>query len=214
MKILELFCGTKSISNAFEARGHEVFTVDWQKDFEPTLCADVGALTAEDIIKLCGGVPDVIWASFDCATYSVAGIYRHRTKNHETGECEPHSEYAKKCDSVNAHVVELIRELSPKFYFIENPMAGLRTMLFMKNLPRYTVTYCQYGDTRQKYTDIWTNHPAPNFRPPCKVGDKCHEASPRGSYKTGTSNRKGAKERARIPELLCAHIVDICEGAN
>lgn len=32
MKVLELFCGTKSISNAFKARGHEVFTVDWEKD--------------------------------------------------------------------------------------------------------------------------------------------------------------------------------------
>ena len=31
MKILDLFCGTKSVSRAFEARGHEVYTVDWEK---------------------------------------------------------------------------------------------------------------------------------------------------------------------------------------
>ena len=41
MKILELFCGTKSISNAFKEAGHEVFTVDWEKDFNPSLRADI-----------------------------------------------------------------------------------------------------------------------------------------------------------------------------
>ena len=35
MKLIELFCGTKSISNAFKERGHEVFPVDWNKDFNP-----------------------------------------------------------------------------------------------------------------------------------------------------------------------------------
>ena len=41
MKVLELFCGTKSISNAFKEAGHEVFTVDWEKDFNPSLRADI-----------------------------------------------------------------------------------------------------------------------------------------------------------------------------
>ena len=78
MKVLDLFCGTKSIASAFEARGHEVYTVDWEKSFNPTLVADIGKLTADDIINLCGGVPDVVWASPDCTTYSVAAISYHR----------------------------------------------------------------------------------------------------------------------------------------
>ena len=61
----------------------------------------------------------------------------------------------------------------------------MRKMECMQDLPRYTVTYCQYGDTRMKPTDIWTNHPNPKFKPPCKNGDKCHVAAPRGS-RTGT----------------------------
>lgn len=209
MTVLELFCGTKSVSNAFKARGHETITVDWNKSFEPTICADIGTLTAQDIIQLCGGVPDVIWASPDCATYSVAKIWHHRTREKD-GHLTPKSEYAMQCDSVNQHVLRLIRELSPKYWFIENPRAGLRKMRWMQNLPRYTVTYCQYGAKNMKPTDIWTNHPNPQFKPPCKNGDPCHEPAPRGSS-SGIQGIGGAKERGRIPKELCEHIVDICE---
>lgn len=210
MKVLELFAGTRSIGKAFEEKGHEVFSVEWDKNFKKIdLYADIGTLTADDIISKFG-YPDVIWASPDCTTYSVAAISRHRRKN-ENGNLDPISDYAKFCDNVNAHVVDLIKELNPKYYFIENPVGGLRKMDFMKDLPRYTVTYYQYGETRQKPTDIWTNHPNPQFKPPCKRGDSCHESAPRGS-RTGTQRLKNAVEKAKIPKLLCEHIVDICEG--
>lgn len=87
----------------------------------------------------------------------------------------------------------------------------MRKMTWMQDLPRYTVTYCQYGDTRMKPTDIWTNHPNPQFKPMCKNGDPCHEKAPRGS-KTGTQGLKGSKERSVIPSELCRHIVNICEN--
>ena len=209
MIVLDLFCGTKSIGNAFETKGHQVYTVDWDKRFNPTLCADIGSLTAADVISLCGGVPDVIWASPDCTTYSVCKISYHRRKE-ENGNLAPVTDYAKQCDKINKHLIDLIKELNPRFWFIENPVAGMRKMEFMQGLPRYTVTYCQYGEKRQKPTDIWTNHPAPNFKPPCKQGAPCHEAAPRGSQ-TGTQGLKNKIERARIPLLLCQHIVDICE---
>lgn len=83
-------------------------------------------------------------------------------------------------------------------------------MDFMNGLPRYTVTYCQYGDTRMKPTDIWTNHPNPNFKPPCKNGDSCHVPAPRGAV-TGTQGVKGSRYRSVIPNELCNYIVTICE---
>lgn len=83
-------------------------------------------------------------------------------------------------------------------------------MSWMQNIPRYTVTYCQYGEKRMKPTDIWTNHPNPKFKPPCHNGDSCHDKAPRGS-KTGTQGINGSRDRARIPIELCKHIVDICE---
>lgn len=89
-------------------------------------------------------------------------------------------------------------------------------MDFMKGLYRYTLTYCQYEtdrpveQRRMKPTDIWTNHPNPSFKPICKNGDPCHARAPRGA-RTGTQGIKGSVDRSRIPNLLCEHIVDICE---
>ena len=210
MKVLELFSGTGVLSAAFRERGHETLSVDWDAAHNPDLRADIGTLTAEDVLSRFGR-PDIIWASPDCTTYSVMCISRHRDG------VKPKSEYAAQCDRVNAHVCDLIRELKPKAWFVENPVGMLRKMPFILELmddtggKRHTVTYCQYGERRQKPTDIFTNHPDPQFRPPCKRGDPCHDAAPRGS-RTGTQGLKGKAVRAKLPDELCRHIVRICEG--
>ncbi|PKR83540.1 DNA cytosine methyltransferase [Heyndrickxia camelliae] len=209
LKVLELFAGTRSIGKAFEKEGHEVFSVEWDKQHENIdWYEDISKITAQDIIERFGK-PDVIWASPDCTSYSVAGISHHRRKD-EDGNLRPISEYAKFCDDTNQKVIKLIQELNPKYYFIENPRGGMRKMNFMQDLPRYTVTYCQYGDTRMKPTDLWTNHPNPKFKPMCKNGNPCHVAAPRGSA-TGTQGIKGSVDRSRIPDELCEHIVKISE---
>jgi site-specific DNA-cytosine methylase len=217
MKVLELFAGTRSIGKAFEAAGHEVFSIDWDKSFDGIdWHADIGTITAEDIIERFGK-PDVIWASPDCTTFSIAAISHHRTKTPD-GILLPTSDYAKRCDEIDSHVMDLIEELQPKYWFVENPVGGMRKSTFMQpyNKKRHTVTYCQYetdkpaSQRRKKPTDIWTNHPCPNFKPACKNGDPCHAAAPRGA-KTGTQGLKGSKERSVIPRMLCEHIVYICE---
>lgn len=209
MKILELFAGTRSIGKAFEKNGHEVFSIEWDKKFENIdWYTDILQVTAKDILEKFGQ-PDIIWASPDCTSYSIAAISHHRIKE-EDGNLAPKSNYAKFCDKVNTHVLELIKELNPKYYFVENPRGGMRKMNFIKDLPIHTVTYCQYGDTRMKPTDIWTNHPNPKFKPMCKNGDSCHVSDPRGS-KTGTQGLKNSKERSIIPNLLCEHIALICQ---
>lgn len=209
MKVLELFAGTRSIGKAFEKHGHEVYSIEWNKDFENIdWYEDIGKITAQDIIDRFGH-PDVIWASPDCTSYSLAAISHHRVKNKETGNLDPITDYAKFCDGVNAHVIDLIHELNPKYFFIENPRGGLCNMTFMQGIPKYLVTYCQYGDTRMKPTHIFTNYPNPQFKH-CKNGDSCHEKAPRGS-RTGTQGIKGSIDRSRIPDKLCEYIVELCE---
>ena len=211
MKVLELFAGTRSISRAFATRGHETFSVDWSRDFpDIDLYADISTLTASEILERFGR-PDVIWASPDCTTYSLMAVSSHRERLKD-GTLAPKTDYARFCDRCNARVIRLIRELAPKCFFIENPVGCLCKMPFMQGIPKHLVTYCQYGDTRQKPTHIFTDYPEPGFKS-CKRGDKCHEAAPRGA-KTGTQGIKGRIDRARIPALLCEHIVDLCEGGN
>lgn len=209
MNVLELFAGTRSIGKAFESRGHKVLSVDWDTKFDGIdICDDVYNVSSDDVLRMIGDV-DVIWASPDCATYSVAAISRHRCKE-DDGNLAAESVYARTCDKVNMHVHNLIMMLTPKLWFIENPRGGMRKMNFMHGLKRYTVTYCQYGDTRMKPTDIWTNHPNPRFKPPCKNGDSCHERAPRGT-RCGTQRIIGSEGRSVIPHELCEHIVDISE---
>lgn len=129
MKVLELFAGTRSIGKDFESRGHEVYSVEWNKKFENiNLYEDIMNVTADQIIKDFGH-PDVIWASPDCTTFSIAAISHHRKKNPETGSLDPVSDYAKFCDKVDRHVLDLIRELTPKYYFIENPRGASQNVL-------------------------------------------------------------------------------------
>lgn len=209
MKVLELFAGTRSIGKAFEKRGHQVYSIEWNREFNNIdWYTDIGMIKAKDILERFGR-PDVIWASPDCTTFSIAAISHHRRQ--ANGTLEPVSEYAKFCDKVDRNVLKLIRDLQPSLYFIENPRGGMRKMDFMKELPRYTVTYCKYGDFRMKPTDIWTNHPNPKFLPMCHNGDKCHVSAPRGS-RSGTQGLKTSKERSVIPSKLCEHIVDISEA--
>ena len=151
-------------------------------------------------------VPDMVWASPDCATYTIAAISTHRNGT------EPKSDYAKKCDQVNEHFISLIQEwltVNPDMvFFIENPRGMLRKMPFMQEFTRHTIWYCQYGDDRAKPTDIWTNSKTWKPRPCCHNGNKnCHhQPAPRGS-KTGTQGRKGSYERSKIPQDLCVEIL-------
>lgn len=202
-KLLELFAGSRSVGKNAEALGFEVFSVDWEPFEGIDLVIDVEEL---DILFL-PFLPDVIWASPDCATYSVAACSTHRKNS-----IEPKTEYAKKCDRVNLHFIELIKkiiEIKPDtVFFIENPRGMLRKMPFMQDFKRHTVWYCKYGDTRAKPTDIWTNSLKWQPRPPCKNGatDCHHERAPRGS-KTGTQGLRGSYIRSAIPDELCIEIL-------
>jgi hypothetical protein len=210
MKILELFAGTGSISSTFEKAGHEAFRVDFDRQHQGIdWYADVGTITAADILERFGK-PEVIWCSPDCKTYSVAAISRHRRKEAD-GNLTPITQYAAYCDDVNQHMLKLIEELKPTFFFIENPRGGFRKMKWIQHIPRFTVTYCKFGEKRMKPTDIFSNHPAPGFPEPCKQGEPCHEAAPRGS-RTGTQSTQNSVLKAKIPDLLCEHILKICEA--
>ena len=204
MKVLELFAGSRSIGKVADELGYEVFSVDINNFEGIDLVKDIEFLTKEDIPF----IPDVIWASPPCTTYSIAAISHHRDMG------KPKTDFAEKSDRLVLNTLKLIKEYNCK-YFIENPRGYLRKMEFMLGIPKTTVWYCTYGDIRAKPTDIWTNHIYSLFnengwkpRPMCFNGNtNCqHQPAPRGS-RTGTQGMKNNYERSKVPYELCKEIL-------
>jgi len=199
LNVLELFSGTKSISQAFRRKGHATFTVDNNSSLMPDLCIDISRLSISDVPFS----PHVIWASPPCTCFSVASIGRHWKRGKMSHE-------AMQSVKLLAKTLEIIMLSRPVLWFIENPRGMMRKLPILDALEKNTLSYCQYGETRMKPTDIWTNCKIWEPKPICKNGDSCHESSPRGSRK-GTQSLRNAIERSRIPTQLCKEIVEACE---
>lgn len=198
---IELFCGTKSFSRVAHARGFDVFTVDNNRSLLPSLVADIRDLKASDLPP----EPLILWASPPCTCFSVSSIGRHWTGG--TDAYIPNSRQSLEAQEIVRKTISLIYEIRPTWWFIENPRGMLRMMPFMQNLGvRHTVTYCQYGDTRMKPTDIWTNATWWISKPMCGPKQGCHERSPRGS-RNGTQGMENAGEKGRIPSGLFHEII-------
>lgn len=204
LKILDLCAGTGSATQAFIDRGYEVHKLD------------IKALPGIDMIMdvrdahFGEGVFDFVWASPDCACFSVAALHHHWTDKKPNPETLEAVDIVKNC-------IRIINEVKPKYWMLENPVGMLRTLNFMKDLAkqnfRSTVTYCQYGDTAMKPTDLW--HNIPTFIPKrCKKGNKCHAPCPASHSTKGSSQWKtGGLNRARIPYRLSLEICKAVEVA-
>lgn len=206
MKVLELFAGSRSFSKRAENAGHTTFTTDIEQFEQIDLAIDVLDFTP----NMCPFIPDVFWASPPCESFSIASVGHHWTKGHEF---KPKSTNAEFGIRLMEHTHDLVRQflkINPNLvWYIENPRGKMRKapQWAKLNHVRHTVTYCQYGDTRMKPTDIWTNNTVWEPRPMCKNGDPCHVAAPRGS-KTGTQGRTTYLDRSAIPPQLCDELVD------
>lgn len=192
MKLLELFCGTKSVGKEFAKLGYEVTSVDNDPQFDPDICLDIREFEPTEYY-------DVVWASPPCEGFSVMNIGRNWTHEHE-----PKTDQARLGLELLERTLYIIETIKPKYFFIENPRAKMRRMPQLDKYHRDTVSYCQYGDKRMKPTDIWHNSPwIP--RPMCKRGSPCHVAAPRGS-RTGTQGMESYILKAVIPAELCREI--------
>lgn len=211
IKVLELFAGSRSFSKVAEEMGMETFTTDIKQFDKIDYVCDIMDF---DISRV-PFRPDIIWASPPCTYFSVASIGHHWHKDHT-----PKTEQAKLGVQIVQKTLDIIDMFQPKHFFIENPRGKLRKLNVVKGIPRTTVCYCQYGDTRLKPTDIWTDNLADWFnekgwkpRAMCNYRQKncnCHhEKAPRGS-KTGTQGLKGNYERSVVPYELCKEILNSC----
>lgn len=205
--ILDLFAGTGSATRAFEDRGFTVIRVELDPSHAAEHHRDVVTVTPEEVREWAGGkwIP-FVWASPPCTAFSVASIGRHWAL--QRGVYLPKSDAARDAVKLIDATLRLIGALEPRYWLLENPRGMLRKMDTMQGLPIRTITYCKYGERRMKPTDLFGYGPRYwTPRRPCKAGDPCHDAAPRGA-RTGTQGIKGARDRARIPYDLGLELAD------
>jgi hypothetical protein len=198
--VFDFFSGTGSSTKAFEDAGHTVIKIELDQQFEAHE-RDILEMDAQTLIAKYGK-PDFIWASPPCTSFSIAAISHHRNPD---GTAK--SQTAHLGDMLLYKTLSLIEELNPTYWLMENPRGMMRKHPVMINQPKKTITYCQYGDSRMKPTDLWGSVEGWVSRPMCSNGDKCHDAAPRGS-RTGTQGLKGSALRSMVPYELSKEILD------
>jgi hypothetical protein len=154
MRVLELFCGTKSIGKHCARNSIEVVSLDVDPKCAPTHLSDI---CVWDYKAYPTGHFDIVWSSPPCTHYSVL-----RT----TGGPRD----IEGANRIVQRTLEIIAYFAPKVWFLENPGTGmLKHQPFMQSLPFVDVHYCKYGYPYRKWTRIWTNLKGYRPRPLCRM---------------------------------------------
>lgn len=203
--LLELCSGTGSIGRAFRELGWHVISLDLDARSKPTIVADVCEWEPPD-----GFHVDAIWSSPPCTEFSMALTTRPR-------DLEAGLRVARRC-------LELIAQLKPKVWFMENPGTGLLPKQpGFAELPCCFVTYCMYGFAYKKLTWVATNCPW-QPRPVCTRASPCAcfkdgrhpDVAQRGKTRCKEGLRGGScslKKLYSMPPELCREIAEAATSA-
>jgi hypothetical protein len=214
VNLLELFAGSRSLGKVSERMGLTVCSVDVNPFPGIDLVRDIEFLRPDELPF----VPDVIWASPPCQSYSISALGHHRPHG------KPMSDFAAKSDKLVKNTLALIEAFPDAVWYIENPRGLLRKMPFMHGIEKATVWYCKYGSTSAKPTDIWTNNLSSVWnphrwtpRPIChNSNEHCHHDKQPAGYAAkiaagaigkGTQGAANAYERSKIPAELCYEVI-------
>jgi len=195
MKVLDLFSGLGGWSTAFKDRGHDVVTVDIEPSFNPTVCTDIMMLTAKDLAYL--GPFDIVVSSPMCNCFSVMTISCHWSRD---GLPKPET---KQAINLIGHTVNLILNLYPRWWILENPRGMMRHVL---GKPSATTYFGSWGDLAYKPTDLWGVLPNVEWKKP-----RNWQKASRGSQEGGTQAKPNSAERSRIPYGLSLAVCLACE---
>lgn len=199
MKLLELFKGTGSVGKVASKMGYSIKSLDCEAKYKPDILTDILKWDYKKWSNDNKFIPDFIWASPPCNTYSPLA-YPLKERNIETAE--PKSERAKLGTKILYKTLEIInyfKSKNPKLKFtIENPHGMMRKDKKMKKLHIETTLYGMYGDTKRKLTDFWANFNM-NLKKP--------EDDDKNKKYTSVINLK-LDQRYSIPSKLVKHILE------
>lgn len=209
-RLLELFCGTKSVGSIFESEGYEVVSLDYNKKFNATHTVDI---LVWDYREYDPDYFDVIWGSPDCRTFSLAAGGQYRSMEMIYGKINSKQKETELGNAMILKLIEILKYFKCKAWFIENPRGFLQhfppLIDFMKEVNGYKVLlyYGNYGWGSPKPTNIWSNLPLwenekkPDMSPDTyKLRYHQFNKKPKRFYKTFWS--ENAEDRSKIPPNL------------
>jgi len=210
-RLLELFCGTKSVGKIFEADGYEVVSLDYNPEFDATHTADI---LTWDYKQYPSDYFDVIWASPDCTTWSLATGGKYRSKIEIYGKQNERYEKSVIGNKMVCRVIEILKYFKPKSWFIENPrglMCHFPPLIDFIKETEAVRTLVYYGNYNNwgfpKPTHIWSNHKLwdnetmPEFSADQYVL-KFHRGNNAMKRFYNTFYKANAKDRSKIPPDL------------
>ena len=203
---LDLFSGTGSVKRALEENGYTVISVDIDERWSPDIKADVVRWKYWE--QFSPGTFDIIAASPPCTEYSRALTTRPRQ--------------LQKADRIIRKVLQLIKWLAPKMWWIENPRWGLlRERPMMKHLWYVDIDYCMmahYG--YQKPTRFWVPQEVASRLAPVVCDGWCEnmvEEDGRWHHRVrlgGRGSPKATTEQAyRIPKAVIEYLCGMHSAA-
>ena len=122
--------------------------------FTPDIAADILTVSASQFPSS----PLVVWASPPHSAFSAAA------KGDWDDVGTPNTPEGEKAIEVFSKTINLIRELKPKWWFIENPKSILRKIPMMAGFNRgyptrnrHTIKHRDFGSATDGVSDVWTN---------------------------------------------------------
>lgn len=155
--MLELFKGTGSVGKVAK-KDFNIVSLDLNEKSKATITTDILNWDYEKYFEESKFIPDFIWASPPCNTFSVLAYPR---KERNTKTAEPISERAKVGTNIlyrTLDIIEFYKSKNPNLLFvIENPFGMMRNDKKIKELKHHLTAYCLYGFEVMKPTNFFTN---------------------------------------------------------
>lgn len=157
MRVLDLFSGTGSSTQAFTDRGHEVVTLDLDPDgiFDPTFRMDIKQFAKDPKYHLDryqkNWRPHFVWMSPDCRAFSMAASTSEGWNYHGPfkffGPRFPVTETSRIGCALVLAGYQIVKILRPRCWIRENPQGGMQTMAFslsphVERLTGYNDIHC------------------------------------------------------------------------
>ena len=199
---IEIFCGGGTFSKVASSLGYEVISLDNRRRkgiCEPTLKTDILKVQHTFFKSL---QPKVMWFGLPCDIWSFASGGFHLDKNFK-----PKTEKAKVHLKIFDKTIQIIKTVSPGYFFIENPRGNLQKypplLAFLKetNSFVYECTLSSYGFPTTKPTIIISNFPNLKLKPLDAFGRGAKNKGP-GTFSNLTKVQRQATPKLLIKDIL------------